>query len=229
MLWCAQHSLEQPEGLHLNTPSNVGVPPPGLPLASLVLSISIFKPSLKFFPWALVTQQSMPLLPGQADWVIASPCTPFHANSHKNCSACSLALFVRSLSFFDPWQGLATIALVLPKSLQLLWCVLWFPARSLCFPESPPAEEFSGVLQCLLCWHWSCWPWQLSFHLPLSFFSFHLPHLLSRHEVSANYFHHYLFFSLMKNGRIKIIFIFNPAHPIDNAALWGSYKYFFKK
>lgn len=30
--------------------------------------------------------------------------------------------------------------------------------------------------------------------------------------------------SLMKNGRIKTICIFNPVHPIDSTVLWGTYK-----
>lgn len=134
VLQCAQHSLQHPEGLHWNTPSNVGVPPPGFALVSLVLSIAPFKPSLKLFPWALAIPQSVPLLPGQAGWVTTSPCTPFHANPHKTAAPALLyCLWVPRVSFI--WQGLVTI--VLHKSHQMLWHLLWFSARSVCFPEMP--------------------------------------------------------------------------------------------
>lgn len=153
VLQCAQHSLEQPERLHWNTPSNVGVPPPGLPLVSLVLSITPFQPNLKLFPWALVTPQSVPLLPGQAGWVTASPCTPFHANPHKNCCTCSLVLLVSSSSFFD----LAGLGHHCPAQVPSVAVTLAVVFCQVCvFSWDSPAEEFSGVLHSWSCWHWSC-------------------------------------------------------------------------
>lgn len=86
--------------------SNTGVLPPGLSWVNLVLSLSLFKSSLKLFQCALITQWQIPLLPAQAgsysSFLQAIPCKFPSKLPHWHCLwHWSLALFmVLSKSFF---------------------------------------------------------------------------------------------------------------------------------
>lgn len=179
------------------------------------LSISPFKPSFKPFPWALVTQQSVPLLPGQAGWVTASASTPFHEKLPQNLlHLFSCTCLRNSTSWVSLIHGLATVALVLPKSHQLLWHVLGFSARSLCFPEIPQLRD---SLECSSADRAATGAASLGNWVFICFFHFspficlfccqntNLPILSITTSTRV---------SLMKNVSIKIICIFSPVHPI---------------
>lgn len=129
-------------------------------------------------------------------------------------SAAPVLLYLFVSSWVSLIHGLATVALVLPKSHQLLWHVLGFSARSLCFPEIPQLRD---SLECSNADRAATGAASLGNWVFICFFHFspficlfccqntNLPILSITTSTRV---------SLMKNVSIKIICIFSPVHPI---------------